>query len=83
MAYIICVKLWMKYRNYMTWRANELHPSRDEKMSFQTANFDCIESPHWIRADWVFRLTSVPCTYISFRSCYYVCQKGIMFEHIK
>ncbi|OEL26534.1 hypothetical protein BAE44_0012453 [Dichanthelium oligosanthes] len=53
-------------------------------MSFQTANFDYIESPHWIRADWVFRLTSVSCTYVSFCSCYYyICQNDIMFEHTK
>jgi hypothetical protein len=58
----------------MTWRANELHPSKDQEMSFRLQIL-IILSPHWIRADWVFRLTSVPCIYISFNSCCYVYQK--------
>jgi hypothetical protein len=43
-------------RNCMTWRANDGHPSKDEEISFQAANFDSIGIPDWMRADLLFRL---------------------------
>lgn len=57
-------------RNYMTWRANELHNSAVEEICFQAADFDPTWRLHWMKVHWLLKLTSVLYTYFLFHSWY-------------